>query len=78
MSNDKCPTIDRAGTVNLTQDLLGQLLGLREGLRVTGARWEPLTHCLYVRVDGPGLPSLGEGELPMPVKLKVVSKQFEG
>jgi len=72
MANDKCQMTNGAGLVELTPEAVGVLLGLREGLQVTGASWESLAHCLQVRVDGPGLPVVAEGGLPMFVKVEDV------
>ena len=72
MANDKCQMTNGAGLLNLSPEAVGRLLGLREGLQVTGASWEPLAHCLQVRVDGPGLPAATEGGLPMFVKVEDV------
>lgn len=72
MSDDKCQMTKGAGLVNLTPQDVDRLLGLREGMRVTGASWEPLAHCLQVRVDGPGLPVVREGMLPVIVSVEDV------
>ena len=72
MPNDHCSKTKGAGLLNLTPEAVGVLLGLREGLQVTGASWEPLSHSLQVRVDGPGLPVAAEGGFPMFVKVEDV------
>jgi len=70
MTNDQCQMTNGAGLVELTPEAVGQLLGLKEGVRVTGVQWEPVSHLLMVRVDGPGLPEVAEGMLPRLVGLE--------
>ena len=69
MANDKCQMANGAGWMKLTAEAVGRLLELRDGVQVTGARWESITRCLHVRVDGPGLPKVMEGGFPLFVDL---------
>lgn len=67
------PASCHAVTVYISPELLERALGLPTGVKITGARWDSISHILTLRVDHPSFASVPEGSEPMPATLEEVT-----
>ncbi len=65
--------LSHAVTVDFSTELLEKLLGLPSGVKITGARWNSISHTLTLRVDHPSFPQVPEGSEPARAPLEDVT-----